>query len=193
MKQPMKIKVYFVLGLFGLLACNEYTPKPNGFPRIEFPERSYVRFESDAPFSFDIPAYCKMQKDTDFNSEPFWYNLHFPPFDATLHISYKALRTARDLDSLIDDSRRLVFKHTVKAEEIEEREIRDSLGNFGLFYDLYGNTATPLNFFISDRENHFLRAAYYFNNYTDRDSVAPVLEFVKKDILRMVETFRWEE
>jgi gliding motility-associated lipoprotein GldD len=189
----MKINRLFTIGLLGLLACNEYTPKPHAYPRIEFPEHRYARFESEAPFSFEIPTYCRMQKDTDFNSEPFWYNLQFPPFDATLHISYKALRTPKDLDSLIDDSRRLVFKHTVKAEEIEEREIRDSLGNFGLFYDLYGNTATPLNFFISDRQNHFLRAAYYFNNYTERDSVAPVLQFVKKDILRMVETFRWEE
>lgn len=178
----------FVIG-----ACTEYTPRPKGYPRIEFPEKAYRLSDSTAPFIFEIPVYTAMEEDIDFNSEPFWYNIYFPDFDATLHLSYKKLRSAQDLDSLIEDARKLVFKHTIKAEEIEERELRNTFGNIGMLYDLSGNTATPLNFFMTDQKNHYLRGAFYFNNYTERDSVAPVAVFVKEDVLQMVKTIRFRE
>lgn len=176
-----------------MAGCADYTPRPKGYPRIEFPVKSYTQSDSLAPFRFEIPVYANMLPDQDFNAEPFWYNLYFPDFDATLHLSYKLLRSENDLDSLIEDARKLVFKHTIKAEEIEEREVRNVYGNIGMLYDLSGNTATPLNFFMTDQKKHYIRGAFYFNNYTERDSVAPVADFVKKDVLRMIQTLQFRE
>lgn len=189
-----QFKRYVCLFAAALMAgCADYTPRPKGYPRIEFPVKSYTQSDSLAPFRFEIPVYANMLPDQDFNAEPFWYNLYFPDFDATLHLSYKLLRSENDLDSLIEDARKLVFKHTIKAEEIEEREVRNVYGNIGMLYDLSGNTATPLNFFMTDQKKHYIRGAFYFNNYTERDSVAPVADFVKKDVLRMIQTLQFRE
>lgn len=184
--------LFFILPV-AMVGCTEYTPRPKGYPRIEFPEKAYTKSDSTAPFRFEIPVYARLVPDQDFNAEPFWYNLYFPGFDATLHLSYKALRSEKALDSLIEDARKLVFKHTIKAEEIEEREVRNSFGNTGMFYDLSGNTATPLNFFMTDQKRHYIRGAFYFNNYTERDSVAPVAEFVKEDVLHLIRTLQFSE
>ncbi len=134
-----------------------------------------------------------MMPDTNAFSEPCWYNLYIPYFEATLHMSYKHFTRSDQVDSMMEDSYKLVMKHTVKAEDIEEREIHDSSGIQGMFYDLYGNTATPFNFFITDKKHHFVRGAFYFNNHTSRDSVAPVIDFVKEDVFRMIRTMRFKD
>jgi gliding motility-associated lipoprotein GldD len=97
------------------------------------------------------------------------------------------------LGSLIEDSRRLVFKHTVKAEGIQESKIsNDQSKVYGLFYDIEGNAASSIQFFVTDSTNNFLRGALYFYAEPQADSIAPVLEFVKKDIMVMLESFNWK-
>ena len=174
------------------IGCTTYTPRPHGFPRFDFPDRSYVSFNSDAPFSFDIPDYAVMEKDTDANTEPYWYNLTFPRFDVTVHLSYKNFTGEKQLDSLTEDAYHLAMKHDVKAEDIHETEILDtSSGSYGVLYDFFGQTATPFNFYITDEKKHYLRGALYFNSDNNNDSVAPVVKFLKDDLLHLIQTVEW--
>jgi len=180
------------VGLF-LTGCTTYLPKPHGYPRTDFPQRNYREFKSESPFSFEIPTYAIMEKDTDSNTEEHWYNLLFPIFDATVHMSYKHFNSVKSLDSLTEDAYRLAMKHTVKAEDIHETEIRDTAnGTYGILYDFFGRTATPFNFYITDEKEHFIRGAFYFNQNANSDSVAPIFQFVKKDLLNIIETVRWD-
>lgn len=177
--------------LLFLATCAEYTPKPHGYPRIEFPEKKYETFENDCPFTFDKPAYSQMIADTGDHTEKCWYNLYFPNFDATLHLSYKYFEKEAQLDSMMEDAYKLVFKHTIKAEEIDESEIATPSGNTGVFYTLTGNTATPFNFFVSDQQHHYMRGAFYFNNHTERDSVMPVVDFIRDDVMLLIKTLKF--
>ena len=53
--------------------------------------------------------------------------------------------------SYITDSRTLVYKHTVKAEGIEETPfINPGEEQFGMVYDLKGDVASAVQFFITD-------------------------------------------
>jgi gliding motility-associated lipoprotein GldD len=174
-------------------SCSNYTPKPHGYPKIEFPEKQYTQFKGAAPFSFEIPTYAVMQSDTDQNSEAYWYNLQIPTFDATLHLSYKHFNQASTLDRLTEDAYELAMKHNVKAEDIHETEIRDTVkGNYGVLYDFFGKTATPFNFFLTDEKEHYIRGAFYFNQNANIDSVAPIFDFLKSDLLRLINTLEWE-
>jgi gliding motility-associated lipoprotein GldD len=122
-----------------------------------------------------------------------WYDLKYLPFNATLHLSYKQVFDQSSLDSLTEDAYKMAFDHLSKAEEIIEREIYDSaLGLYGMIYDLEGKTATPFNFYLTDKKNHFFRGSFYFNEHTDKDSVAPIYDFLRKDIMHSIETFRWK-
>lgn len=187
------IRAALILNLLLLFACSEtYTPKPQGYFRITFPEKQYSRFSSDAPYSFEIPEYSVMQADSSDNAEPWWYNLTFPEMKGTLHLSYK--RVNNNISDYVEDARELVNKHTIKADAIEPQVLEYKERNvIAVLFAIKGNAATPYQFFATDSVNHFLRGSLYFNVYPNKDSLAPVIDFLQKDILKLVETLEWKE
>lgn len=188
----MRLKYFgFILLSFLFLSCEEnYIPKPRGFQRIQFPERGYQPFQSGCHFSCDIPVYAQAKPDDHPTAEPCWFNVNYTPFNATLHLSYKAIHNRDDLFRMIEDSRTLVYKHTIKADEIYETVVGNKYLN-GMLYELNGNTATNFQFYVTDSNHHYLRGALYFNERTNIDSILPALDFLKRDILYMLQSVRW--
>ena len=166
-------------------------PKPRSYFRLSFPEKKYVTYDSVCPFTFERPVYSRIDKDKNFGAEPCWLNLDFPTFNGTLHLSYKAVNG--NIKDYLEDTYTLVSKHQIKAAGIEEQIIsRDSSKVYGLIYEIKGNAASSIQFFLTDSTRHFIRGALYFNAIPNTDSIAPVLEFIKKDIHQMIETFEWK-
>lgn len=190
----MKKITYFAIALAALTSCNEaYTPKQRGYFRIDLPPKAYTAYQGDCPFDFDVPLYSKVEKDDAQNAEPCWLNVDFLPFGATLHLTYKQLGKDIDFGRLQDDSRKLVYEHTIKADEITEREISNEKDHvYGMVYDLKGNTATSLQFFVTDSIHHYVRGVLYFNSRTNADSIAPVQEYLSQDVMKVLATIRWK-
>ncbi|MCO5253154.1 MAG: gliding motility lipoprotein GldD [Bacteroidia bacterium] len=194
--KPSFIALFVLSGMFFLTSCETaLSPRPKGYPRIYFPEKVYDVFDSaQCGYTFSKPVYAKMQTDPAYTeNQPCWYNLNFIPFDATLHISYHEYQTPEEYDSLYEDTHKLVYKHIIRADDIEEIEIgskSDSLS--GLIFQLRGNTATNLNFFLTDNSHRYFRGALYFNSKTEPDSIAPVYQFIQDDIYHIITTFKWK-
>ncbi len=181
-----------------VFACknNNTTPKPHAYPRVYYPVKTYQTFDTSCPYSFQYPSYAQVLslKEEEQGWQPYWYNIYYKPFNATLHLSYKSFKNRAEFDSMYDDTRKLAYKHTIKADEIEEIDIMNPISQTtGIIFDLKGNTATNLNFYVSDGKKHFLRGALYFNNKTQTDSIAPVFQFLRQDVMKMIETIRWKE
>jgi gliding motility-associated lipoprotein GldD len=192
--QKKKMLIFFFSAILtAFSACKEdYTPKPRGFMKVEYPPKIYTRFETDAPFSFDYPEYARVVSDTSLNTEKYWYNIEFPVFDGTIYLSYKSVND--NISAFIEDSRTLAYKHTIKAEAIEESIISKPTERvYGLLYDFSGNTATSLQFFLTDSSRHFLRGSLYFNTTPRKDSLAPIIGFIREDVLQMIESFEWKD
>jgi gliding motility-associated lipoprotein GldD len=183
----------FFIAIFCLMAvgCQETpTPKPKGYFRIELPKKESATYSSNpCPFSFQIPSYSQMLPYRDSIAEPCWKYLRFPQFNCEVFLSYKKIDG--NLRNLMEDSRTLVYKHTLKANAIEETEFRMPGRGFGVLYDIKGNAASPIQFYVSDSSKHFLRGALYFNVAPQPDSLAPVIDFVREDIVRLMETIQW--
>jgi len=196
MNRTNSVFIFLVLGLM-LAACSgagvSETPRPHGYPRLMLPERNYQPWMGDCSYRFEMPQYAAMLKDPEYTGMPCWFNLVYKPFDATLHITYHRFSNLMQYDSLFADSRRFAFKHTVKAEDIREKRIvNGDQSASGFLYEIEGNTATNLSFFLTDSSRHFFRGALYFNKKTDPDSVAPVLQFIRKDVEHLIHTLRWQ-
>jgi gliding motility-associated lipoprotein GldD len=183
----------FTVLLFSLNSCREdYSPKPRGYFRIDFPEKQYVRFDTTYPYTFEYPAYARVVPDDRPSSEPFWVNIDFPQFRGRIHISYKPVH--ENLPQYLEDARTFVVKHIPKAEAIEDSLIyRPEDRVFGLVYYIDGmQAASSCQFFVTDSTSKFLRGALYFNVSPNNDSLAPVISFIRDDIRHMLKTFRWK-
>jgi len=169
----------------------DYTPKPLGYLRINFPEKKYILFDTTYPYSFEYPVYGKIQPDAGPRSEPYWINISFPDFDGKIHVSYKKVRG--NLNEYLEDSRTLAYKHTIKADAIRETVYTDEERQvYGLLYEIKGNAASGVQFHLTDSSRHFLRGSLYFNVQPNADSLKPVIEFFKEDIRHIMETFTWK-
>jgi gliding motility-associated lipoprotein GldD len=173
-------------------ACQRnYTPKPRGYLRIEFPDKEYTRFDSICPFIFEHPVYSRIVPDTDYYSEPCWINIDFPRFNGKIHVSYKIVKG--NLDEYSEDSRSLAYKHTIRADAIKETVYSNpALHVHGILYDIKGDAASNLQFYLTDSNRHFLRGSLYFNVRPDKDSLAPVIAYFREDIIHLMESFEWK-
>ncbi len=194
----INIKNVFIIFLsvimigFLVSSCQDttYTPKPRGYFRIDFPHKTYKKYDSACPFTFEYPVYANVEVDDERNGEPCWLNVQFPKFNGTLHLSYKELKN--NLQRYTEDSRTLTNKHIVKASAIDETPIKTPNGVYGIKYDIEGNTASSVQFYVTDSVHHFLRGALYFNVQPQVDSLAPVIRFVEDDIDHIISTLNWK-
>lgn len=175
-----------------LFGCGEnYTPKPRGYFRIDFPAKTYQRFDSICPFAFEFPLYGKVEKDVDKNAEPYWMNIVFKDFKSKIHLSYKPVNN--NLNKFIEDAHTMAYKHTIKADAIDEKLIIDEKRKvYGLLYEIRGNAASSVQFYVTDSTRHFLRGSLYFDVVPNKDSLAPAIEFFRKDIMHLIETLQWK-
>ena len=174
-----------------LAACQNPTPKPMGYVKVVYPEKNYTRFDEGGPYAFEYPSYAEVREDRGKQTEPWWYDIRFPMYDASIHLSYKPVNN--NVDEYIEDSRVLVYKHTPRAEGINEKPFLDTAHNrYGIIYDLEGNVASAVQFFVTDSARHFVRGSLYFRTKPNRDSLNPVIRFLRKDIEHFIETITWK-
>lgn len=178
---------------FLFTACSgsdaDYYPKPNGYIRLDFPERVYSTYISDCPYSFEMPEYFTVvDKDSFCNMKDIIMNR----FNATLNLTYLPVDT--NLVQLIEKARALVYEHTIFADGIQEEVIMDESRNaFGLRYKITGDAASPFQFYLTDSTDHFLRGALYFNVKPNYDSILPSLDYITEDLDRMLQTVIWKK
>jgi gliding motility-associated lipoprotein GldD len=186
--------VLLLAGIASVFAsCKEdvYVPKPRGYLRMDFPTSQFKRFDpASCPFRFDIPTYAIPVADTNALAEPCWWYLVMPKYNAQLYLTYKPVMG--DFSQYLEDTHTLVYKHTARASSIDEQVVSFRPGVGGIVYSLGGEAASATQFFVTDSTKHFLRGALYFNTAPNADSLAPVQEHIRKDILTMLKSLEWK-
>lgn len=196
----MEIRIALFL-LILLASCNNeptFTPKPRAYPRVIYPEKTYQRFDENyCNFTFEYPVYAEIEQDTSFFEKkpihPCWFNVYIPAFGSRLHCSYYPIGRGKSFEQLKQDAFQMVQFHNKKANYIEEMRIEKPNHVSGFAFVLDGPAASPFQFYLTDSTQHFMRGALYFNTQVNPDSLAPVYEFVKQDLMKMIETFEWNQ
>ena len=118
--------------------------------------------------------------------------MEFPSFKGTIHLSYKSVDG--NLNKYLEDSHYMMTKHISRAMGIRDSVIMNPEKKvYGLVYFLEGEgVASPLQFYLTDSTNHFLRGSLYFNVKTNNDSLAPVIDFITDDIRHLISTIEWK-
>lgn len=175
-------------------------PRPKGYFRIDMPEHNYLVLDesiaksNNLPLVFEYPSYGKLSFEQDsYYSEPGWFNISFPSYKAKIYLTY--ININNDLEQLMEQTYKLnVRNHIIKADAINEQIINDpGKSMYGILYDLKGNTATAVQFFVTDSINHYLRGSLYFSSEPNSDSLAPVIGFFREDIIHLIESLQWND
>ncbi len=194
-------KIIFYLNLIcicvTIYGCTEnYIPRDKAYPRIQFPKQTYVNYVSSCPYEFEYPSYARIEeKNTFFNrdlkNDSCWINIDLRELNGKIHLSYKHIAHPDTLYKLMEDAYKLTSKHTLKADYIKD-SIIDEEHLKGIWYDVGGNAASSVQFFLTDEKHHYLRGALYFTVTPNIDSMSPIINFVKEDIRHLIHTFKWK-
>lgn len=204
-----KIFLLFLLALASLSAgCKEepiYYPKPRMYPKISYPERKTAAITADyCNFTFQYPDYMHFVQDTVFltkgTQHPCWFNLTMPDFNGDIHFTYTDISAktpqerADKVYKVYKDAYRFSDEHDKKAILNEDLVINDPKRQiYGVLYNIEGHVASSFQFVLTDSVRHAVRASLYFRNVPNPDSMQPVIEFVKTDMMQIINTFQWRQ
>jgi gliding motility-associated lipoprotein GldD len=175
----------------GFVACKSDPPppRPRAYPRIEFPDRSALNYNTtDCPYTFRYPGYAQINE----KKEACWFDLYMPVFQARLHCSYVPLTKEKGFTDLVRDAFVIAGKINERANYMTESRVQNAHGVGGLILDWTGPAASPVHFYLSDTTNHFFKAALYFDSKVEPDSLAPMVDFIKQDIDSLIASFEWK-
>lgn len=196
----MKKLFYTCILSLGLWSCGDdeesFAPKPKGFNRISLPKSEYSSLDTTYPYTFEYSKHAIIRKDSSKIAEPYWIHVIYPRLGrAEIQITYKDIsdNPQKKLSELIEDSHRLASKHLYRADAMKYYEHRNADNQPVLALGLTGEIPSHLQFYTTDSVKHFLRAAIYFRTATENDSLAPVIDFVKKDMLHMIATQKFKK
>jgi len=179
-----------------LTAChhNDYTPKPVAYLRFDFPEKSYCDYDTNAlPFSFERANNSVVNIKRDNNREK-WVDVIYPQYKGYVFLSYKNLRGPEDLRAQVDTSYELMKQHFDFSTGVDEQRFVNPQDHvFAQTYTLKGsNVASTYQFWATDSTHHFLRGALFLDCTPNNDSLAPMIEYLQKDIEHLLETLKWK-
>jgi len=183
-----------VLPLLGACGGKEYVPKPKGYNRIDLPPHRYVALQGNYPYSFEHSAHAVIKKDTFARAEPYWIYVYYPDLRANVQLTYKTVnQDPKKFQELVNDAYKLTTKHQIKAEAIEEMVMKTPNGKTANLFELAGEVPSQFQFYVTDTTTHFFRGALYFTTATKNDSLAPVIEYVKEDVVHMINSLNWKD
>ena len=195
MRDRMKGLFAIIMLLILVCSCNrEYLPKPLGYNRLVLPAPAYRSLPDTLPYTFEYSQHAKLFADTSWISERFWIEIYYPQLKADIHITYKKLENSEQtLKELLNDSYTLTAKHQIKAYAIDEVIVQTPSGQPAIVAELDGDVPSQMQFTITDSTQNFLRGALYFNTKVQNDSLRPAIEYMKKDIMHLINTFNWNK
>lgn len=189
MLKKIKFSKNLAIPLFflGCISCGDDTlPKPKGYLSLNYAKNTYKELSIKRPYSFKISSEA-IAKEAKNN----WLKISYPNLKASIDITYREID--KNLEELLVESEKLVFKHTIKAASISSKDFENADQKvYGSIYEITGNSASQIQFHATDSVHHFIKGALYFYAKPNYDSIFPAVDYVKKDIVKLMETLEWE-
>jgi gliding motility-associated lipoprotein GldD len=166
-------------------------PKPPTFLNIELPAHSYKKYFASCPYEFEISTLYQVRDVYEGKTLTCHKDILLGKLNGTLHFSNIIMD--KPLKDYINYAIDKVDEHKIKATDIQDRQIiRPKDKVYGTFFELKGDVASPFQFYLTDSVSRFISGVVYMNARPNYDSIKPSLDYIKKDLGRMLNTFRWK-
>jgi gliding motility-associated lipoprotein GldD len=167
-------------------------PKPPTYLRLELPDHNFVNYKSNCGYSFDASKIFNIKDVVDSSGNMLCHkDIDLGPLNGMIHFSYIEMK--EPLSRYVNYANDKVDEHKLKATAIEDlRIIEPSKRVFGTFFELQGDVASPFQFYLTDSTSRFVSGVVYFNSRPNYDSLKPSLDYLKTDLLQLINTFQWK-
>ena len=189
----MRNIVLFFLFICVSLSCrNVHTPKPKGHLRIDLPESQYIPFDrKDLPYGFNISTNTIVEIPPN-DSSLYWLNIDYPNLHAKIYCSFQTI-TLQSLPEHENECRRLMERTVRNADAINEKRYENREQQvYGTLFRIEGETASPVQFMLTDSASVFFRGSLYFKYGTNADSPAPVTAYIENAITELIQSLYWK-
>lgn len=182
-KNPFILLIVFTL----LLSCkDDVLPKPKAYLSLNYTPADYKELTAERPYSFLISDKAELKEEKNN-----WLKIKYPKLKASIDITYRPVDG--NLKELLVESEKLVYKHAVKAEQIVPKDyVNEEHKVYGSLYEITGNAASQIQFHVTDSTKNFIKGSLYFYTKPNYDSVLPAVAYIKKDIMKLMETLQWK-
>lgn len=196
----IKSKILFSsLVLFGLLLCtacseNAPIPKPSTYLKTEFPDHSYHPYVSPGAYKFDLADLYQPKVFEQTKQNYSVQEIDLGPLNGSLFLYYLRIPSKDSLPEIINFANDKVDEHKIMADKIDYEQILFPKKKvYGTFFELKGNVATNFQFYLTDSTQHFIRGEVLMNCRPNYDSLRPTLQYLKEDLLKLIDQFEWKQ
>lgn len=174
------------------VSCVEYTPKPRGLYRIDLPEAHYREFAADdLPCTFRVSRLVTIELPPRGTSAE-WVNLSYETLNAKVYCTYRAI-TPETLPAVAEECRTLLIRGVKQATGVAEQRYENrEIPLYATLFRIAGESASPIQFTLTDSVRRFFRGALYYQCRMDADSLAPVTDYVGRDVVELIQSFQWK-
>ena len=164
-------------------------PKQSAFLRIEFPEPNYINLKeikSPVDFYYNLSA-------ADINViNPKQFSLNYPKMNLVVDMSLNKISKAEDLENNFRDFSLTLETHSKKSNGMFVREYEDADNRvYAKIFEMRGDVASPIQFYLTDSTSNFINGSLNLKFKSKYDSIFPTIQYVKNDILVLVESLNW--
>lgn len=187
------MKVITALFLFCILlvACGGdeiLIPKPPTYLKTELPKHSYTKFSDRCPYTFELSTLYTAKEVSPENCHK---DIDLGSVNGVINFSY--IDMVEPLATYVNFANDKIDEHKIKATAIDDIKILyPEKKVYGTFFELKGDVATPFQFYLTDSTKQFVSGVVYINARPNYDSLMPTLDYLKKDLLKLVNTFEWK-
>lgn len=187
----MRVLISIAAVLFMLPSCGDselLIPKPPTYLRSELPDHSYKTFSDRCPYTFNL---SKLYTANEVSPENCHKDIDLGSINGVIHFSYIEMKES--LSNYVNFANDKIDEHKLKATAInDEQIIHPEKDVYGTFFELKGDVATPFQFYLTDSTDRFISGVVYLNSTPNYDSLMPTLNYLKVDLMELVNTFEWK-
>jgi len=169
-----------------ITSCKEdILPKPKAYLSLKYPEKTFNSFNANYPYTFEIASSTNIIKQPNY-----WLKITYPKLKASIDITYRPVNG--NLKELLTEAEKLVFEHTIKADQISSNTYENKNKKvYGSIYEITGNSASNVQFHVTDSSKNFLKGSLFFYSKPNYDSIIPAVDYIKQDMIHLIETLKW--
>ena len=185
-----KFFLLFIITHYIFLSCeNSLLPKQNGFLKMDFKDPKYKIFEDENSL---INFYYNSNFVDIEIKNPQIISLQYPEFNLSVDLFSDNMRERKNLDNNLTDFSLILDTHSIRSNGIILREYENKDKNvYGKLFEITGDVASPIKFYLTDSVSNFISGSINLKFKPKYDSIYPLIQYVKNDILVLFESINW--